>query len=161
MATLESCGRASRPSTMLRRMAESKDVINLDKRCLYCGTSSSKLEADHILPRKAVGSSNCWKNLQTLCEPCNQRKTDQRIDYRNAERRREAEDRCGCGRQPPTDLENLAAATGTLHKARRHWYEALSAALSAEHSPQDVAAAAGMPPPAPPPMIPQEVDGQP
>ena len=141
-------------------MAEGKDVINLDKRCLYCGSSSSKLEADHILPRNAVGSSNCWKNLQTLCEPCNQRKTDQHIDYRTAERRLEAKDKCGCPWQLP-DLEKLAAATGALHIARQRWYEALSAALSAEHSQQDVAAAAGMSPPALSRMIPQEVDGQP
>ena len=62
---------------------------------------------------------------------------------------------------PPNDLEKLAAATGALHIARQHWYEALSAALSAEHPPRAVAAAAGMSPPAPSPMIPQEVDGQP
>ena len=137
-----------------------QQVRRLDKeRCLYC-RSSSKLEVDHILPQKADGSSNCWKNLQTLCRPCNKRKTDQHIDYRNGERRRAAKDKCACGWQPP-DLENLAAATGALHIARQHWYEALSAALSAEHSPQDVAAAAGMSPPAPSPMIPHEVDGQP
>ena len=61
---------------------------------------------------------------------------------------------------PPDDLEKLAAATGALHIARQHWYEALSAAVDAGH-PRAVAAAAGMSPPAPSPMIPQEVDGQP
>ena len=62
---------------------------------------------------------------------------------------------------PPNDLEKLAAATGALHIARQHWYEALSAALSAGHPPRDVAAAAGMSPRlrGPSPMIPQEVDG--
>ena len=44
-----------------------------------------------------------------------------------------AEEKCRCGRQPPTDLEKLAAATGALHIARQRWYEALSIALSAEH----------------------------
>ena len=160
MATLESCGRASRPPPMLRRMARKQDVRNLDKRCLRCGSSSGELEVDHILPQNADGSSSCWKNLQTLCQPCNQRKTDQHIDYRTAERRLAAERRCGCG-WPPPDLKKLAAATGALRIARQHWYEALSAALSAEHPPRAVAAAAGMSPPAPSPMIPQEVDGEP
>ena len=159
MATLESCGRASQPPPMLRRMTISpkrkQQVFRLDKdRCLYCGSSSSKLEVDHILPQKAGGSPGCWKNLQTLCRPCNQRKTDQHIDYRTAKRRLAAERRCDCVEQPPPDdLEKLAAATGALHIARRHWYEALSAALSAGH-PRAVAAAAGMSPPAPSPMIP-------
>ena len=157
-------------------------VRRLDKkRCLYC-RSSSKLQVDHILP-KAAGGKGGWNNLQTLCRPCNQRKADQHIDYRDDERRREAEEKGGCGRQPPTDLENLAAATGALHIARQRWYEALSVALSAGHPQQDVAtgalhiarqrwhealsvalsaghpqqdvaAAAGMSP-----MIPHEVDG--
>ena len=70
-----------------------------------------------------------------------------------------AEEKCDCP-WPPPNLEKLAAATGALHIARQHWYEALSAALSAGHPQQDVAAAAGgMSPPSP--MIPQEVAGQP
>ena len=114
-----------------------QDVRCLDKdRCLYCG-SSSEPQVDHILPPKAGGSPGCWKNLQTLCRPCNQRKTDQHIDYRTDQRRLAAEQKCRCVEQPPPDdLEKLAAATGALHIARQHWYEALSAALSAEHPPR-------------------------
>ena len=154
----------SQPPPALRRMAIRKkrkqDVLSLDgERCLRCG-SSSELQVDHILPQNA-GGPGCWKNLQTLCRPCNQRKTDQHIDYRTAERRLAAEQKCDCGWQPPPDLERLSAATGALDTARQHWYEALSAALTAGHPQQDVAAAAGMSPPAPSPMIPQEVDGQP
>ena len=151
-------GRHSVPH-ILRRMAitpkRKRQVRHLDKkRCLYC-RSSSKLQVDHILP-KAAGGKGGWDNLQTLCRPCNQRKADRRIDYRDDERRREAKKKGGYGRQPPTDLENLAAATGALHIARQRWYEALSVALTAEHPQQNVAAAAGMSP-----MIPHEVDGQP
>ena len=160
MATLESCGRASRPPPILRRMANKQDVFRLDKDCcLRCG-SSSELWVDHIVPR-AAGGKGGWKNLQTLCRPCNQLKNDRYIDYRTDERRREAEEKGGGGRQPPTDLENLAAATGALDIARLHWYEALSAAVTAGHPKQVVAGAAGMSPAAPSPMIRQEVDGQP
>ena len=137
-----------------------QQVRSLDgERCLRCG-SSSELEVDHIVPL-AAGGPGCWDNLQTLCRPCNQLKTGQHIDYRTPERRLAAEQKCGCGWQPPSDLETLAAATGALNTARQHWYEALSTAVAAGHPQQDVAAAAGMSPPAPSPMIRQEVDGQP
>ena len=151
-------------SPKLRRMAiplkRKQDVFRLDEdRCLRCG-SSSELWVDHIVPQ-AAGGTGGWKNLQTLCRPCNQLKTDRHIDYRTDERRRKAEEKSCSGRQPPTDLENLAAATGALDIARLHWYEALSAAVTAGHPKQDVAAAAGMSPAAPSPMIRQEVAGQP
>ena len=111
---------------------------------------------DHILP-KAAGGKDGWKNRQTLCQPCNHLKADRHIDYRDDERRLKAEDRSDCGRQPPTDLENLAAATGALDIAHQRWYKA----LSAEHPPQDVAAAAGNVPACAVPDDPPRVDGQP
>ena len=108
-----------------------------------------------------ISDGLCRVSACCLCRPCNQLKTDRHIDYRTDERRRKAEEKGGCGRQPPTDLENLAAATGALDIARLHWYEALSAAVTAGHPKQVVAAAAGMSPAAPSPMIRQEVAGQP
>ena len=75
-------------------------VLGLDgERCLRCG-SSRKLEMDHIVPQAADGGS-CWKNLQTLCRPCNQLKSDQPIDYRSPERRLKAEQLCNCPWRPP------------------------------------------------------------
>ena len=137
----------SQRPTILRRMTirdrRIQAVIRLDEgRCLRCG-SNSKLRGDHIFPEAAGGTSG-WKNLQTLCEPCNHLKVDRYIDYRTDERRRKAEEKSGCGPQPPTELEKLAAATGALDIARLAWYEALSAAVAAGHPRQDVAAAAGM-----------------
>ena len=145
---------------MTRRDKLLKAVIRLDKgRCLRCG-SNSKLRGDHIFPESAGGASG-WSNLQTLCQPCNHLKVDRYIDYRTDERRRKAEEKSGCEPQPPTDLEKLAAATGALDIARLEWCEALSAAVAAGHSQQDVAAAAGMSSACAVPDDPQEVDGQP
>ena len=120
---------------MLRRMAipnkRKQQVRSLDgERCLRCG-SSSELWVDHIVP-KAAGGKGGWKNLQTLCRPCDQLKADRHIDYRTDERRLEAEDRSRCGRQPLTDLENLAAAIGALDSAHQRWYKALPSAPPAE-----------------------------
>ena len=53
-------------------------------------------------------------------------------------------------------LEELAAATDALNTARRHRYEAISAALAAGHPQHVVAAAAGMSPPALSRMIRQD-----
>ena len=79
-----------------------QQVRSLDgERCLRCG-SSNELRVDHILP-KAAGGKGGWKNLQTLCERCNQLKADQHIDYRDDERRREAEEKAAAGgNHPPT-----------------------------------------------------------
>ena len=94
----------SQPLPTLRRMsikkARKQQVLSLDgERCLRCG-SSRKLEVDHIVPQ-AAGGPDCWNNLQTLCQPCNQQKTVQHIDYRSPERRLTAERKCGCGWQLP------------------------------------------------------------
>ena len=56
---------------------------------------------DHIVPQ-AGGGGSCWKNLQTLCQPCNQLKSDQPIDYRSRQRRLVAEQLCNCPWRPPT-----------------------------------------------------------
>lgn len=42
--------------------------------CRQCGAVEN-LTIDHITPR-ALGGNNHFKNLATLCEPCNQAKGD-------------------------------------------------------------------------------------
>ena len=65
---------------------------------------------DHIVPQAADGP-NCWNNLQTLCQTCNRRKTDQPIDYRSPERRLAAERKCGCGWQPPLVVRQIGKSS--------------------------------------------------
>jgi 5-methylcytosine-specific restriction endonuclease McrA len=42
-------------------------------RCVYCGTASSRLTLDHVVPRSRGGDS-VWENVVTSCAPCNLRK---------------------------------------------------------------------------------------
>src|SRR5579863_1324482 len=42
-------------------------------RCVYCGTASSRLTLDHVIPRSRGGGS-VWENVVTSCAPCNLRK---------------------------------------------------------------------------------------
>lgn len=55
-------------------------------RCLCCGLSESErpLTMDHVIPI-AMGGKHVASNLQPLCKPCNSRKKDRHIDYRNIE----------------------------------------------------------------------------
>lgn len=60
-----------------------KYVFTRDKyQCQSCGQTHQEtgLTIDHIIPL-AKGGSNDISNLQTLCQKCNQRKTD-KIDDR-------------------------------------------------------------------------------
>src|SRR3990172_8483525 len=44
-----------------------------DYRCQYCGTSTSRLTIDHVVPRHR-GGGHRWDNLVTACPGCNRRK---------------------------------------------------------------------------------------
>lgn len=44
-----------------------------DYRCQYCGTSTSRLTIDHVVPRHR-GGTHRWDNLVTACPTCNRRK---------------------------------------------------------------------------------------
>lgn len=41
--------------------------------CQYCGTRSSNLTIDHVIPRSR-GGLHVWDNVVTACQPCNHRK---------------------------------------------------------------------------------------
>ncbi|MCQ3804429.1 MAG: HNH endonuclease [bacterium] len=104
---------------MSNKKKRRKQVFSLDgQRCLRCG-SSRDLEIDHVVPQAADGPS-CWKNLQTLCLPCNRLKTDQPIDYRSPERRLTAEQKCGCGWEPPLVVRKF----GKFSEQRQSIWEA-------------------------------------
>lgn len=41
--------------------------------CQYCGTRTSKLTIDHVIPRSR-GGLHVWDNVVAACQPCNHRK---------------------------------------------------------------------------------------
>ena len=57
-----------------------KNILRRDgHRCQYCGSSSSQMTVDHILPR-SKGGINSWENLIAACLPCNNKKGNRPLD---------------------------------------------------------------------------------
>lgn len=53
-----------------------KNIFRRDgHRCQYCGTKSSPMTIDHVVP-KSKGGKDTWENLVTACFKCNNRKGD-------------------------------------------------------------------------------------
>lgn len=61
-------------------------VLRRDRwRCLWCGwdVASVPLEVDHVIPWSA-GGTNATDNLRTLCQVCNQERSNRRADVDSA-----------------------------------------------------------------------------
>ncbi len=51
-----------------------KNIMIRDKHtCQYCGSKSSSMTIDHIIPKDRGGNDN-WDNLITACQQCNKKK---------------------------------------------------------------------------------------
>ncbi|HEY7530999.1 MAG TPA: HNH endonuclease [Gemmatimonadota bacterium] len=51
-----------------------KNVLRRDgHRCQYCGCTTGKMTADHVVPRSRGGAES-WRNLVCACAACNRRK---------------------------------------------------------------------------------------
>lgn len=60
------------PSDILR---ENKMLVKDEKHCAYCGTSTEKLEWEHIIPH-SKGGPDSIDNLVLACRNCNLKKGD-------------------------------------------------------------------------------------
>lgn len=63
------------PRAVKRRISRRVLFARDGWRCVYCGTSASRLTLDHVVPRSRGGDS-VWENVVTACSPCNLRKGD-------------------------------------------------------------------------------------
>ena len=61
------------PRTVQRKISRRALFARDGWRCMYCGTTASKLTLDHVVPRSRGGDS-VWENVVTSCAPCNMRK---------------------------------------------------------------------------------------
>ena len=61
------------PRTLQRKISRRALFARDGWRCMYCGTTASKLTLDHVVPRSRGGDS-VWENVVTSCAPCNMRK---------------------------------------------------------------------------------------
>lgn len=85
-------GWQARPSTNARTLTSSQrqqlrqQQLARSSQCQQCG-STTRLEADHIIPIADGGSPTNPANLQTLCRDCHRRKTRAEQDARRRRRR--------------------------------------------------------------------------
>lgn len=63
------------PRALTRRISRRALFARDGWRCVYCGTSGSRLTLDHVVPRSRGGEST-WENVVTACAPCNLVKGD-------------------------------------------------------------------------------------
>ncbi|WP_376752709.1 HNH endonuclease [Corynebacterium variabile] len=80
----------------LRRRAKTQ----LDHRCQHCGDENSPLELDHIL-NHARGGTDDLSNLQWLCRPCHNIKTQREAAERRGRYRRREAPPLGKGKPTP------------------------------------------------------------
>ena len=67
------------PRTLQRKISRRALFARDGWRCMYCGTTASKLTLDHVVPRSRGGDS-VWENVVTSCAPCNLRKGDRLVE---------------------------------------------------------------------------------
>jgi 5-methylcytosine-specific restriction endonuclease McrA len=67
------------PRAIKRRISRRALFARDGWRCVYCGSTASRLTLDHVLPRSRGGESS-WENVVTACSPCNLRKGDRLLD---------------------------------------------------------------------------------
>ncbi len=68
-----------------------RPVVRLNKRevfrrdhhkCQYCGSQSTRLTIDHVIPRR-LGGEYSWENLVTACALCNVKKGGRTLEEAN------------------------------------------------------------------------------
>lgn len=67
------------PQAVKRRISRRALFARDGWRCVYCGSSSSRLTLDHVMPRSRGGDS-VWENVVTACSPCNLKKGNRTLD---------------------------------------------------------------------------------
>jgi 5-methylcytosine-specific restriction endonuclease McrA len=67
------------PRTVTRRISRRVLFARDGWQCAYCGSPSTRLTLDHVVPRSRGGTS-VWENVVASCAPCNHRKGDRLLE---------------------------------------------------------------------------------
>jgi 5-methylcytosine-specific restriction endonuclease McrA len=67
------------PRAVTRRISRRVLFARDGWQCAYCGSESTRLTLDHVVPRSRGGAS-VWENVVTSCAPCNHRKGDRLLE---------------------------------------------------------------------------------
>ena len=67
------------PRAVQRKISRRALFARDGSRCVYCGSSSSRLTFDHVLPRSR-GRESIWENVVSSCAPCNLRKGNRLLE---------------------------------------------------------------------------------
>jgi 5-methylcytosine-specific restriction endonuclease McrA len=67
------------PRAVTRRISRRVLFARDGWQCAYCGSATTRLTLDHVVPRSRGGAS-VWENVVASCAPCNHRKGDRLLE---------------------------------------------------------------------------------
>jgi 5-methylcytosine-specific restriction endonuclease McrA len=110
------------PRAVTRRISRRVLFARDDWQCVYCGSESTRLTLDHVVPRSRGGSS-VWENVVTSCAPCNHRKGDRLLEETNMKLRKTP--------KPPTPVLFIRLTTEQIPEIWRRYLPGVEAAAAA------------------------------
>jgi 5-methylcytosine-specific restriction endonuclease McrA len=110
------------PRAVTRRISRRVLFARDGWQCVYCGSESTRLTLDHVVPRSRGGTS-VWENVVTSCAPCNHRKGDRLLEETNMKLRRPP--------KPPTPVLFIRLTTEHIPEIWRRYLPGLEAAAAA------------------------------
>jgi 5-methylcytosine-specific restriction endonuclease McrA len=110
------------PRAVTRRISRRVLFARDGWQCVYCGSESTRLTLDHVVPRSRGGTS-VWENVVTSCAPCNHRKGDRLLEETSMKLRKIP--------KPPTPVLFIRLTTEQIPEIWRRYLPGVEAAAAA------------------------------
>ncbi|HXG75530.1 MAG TPA: HNH endonuclease [Gaiellaceae bacterium] len=110
------------PRAVTRRISRRVLFARDGWQCAYCGTETTRLTLDHVVPRSRGGTS-VWENVVASCAPCNHRKGDRLLEETSMTLRTTP--------RPPTPVLFIRLAADSIPEVWRPYLPGLETAVAA------------------------------